>query len=463
MNTQENCQTESGPLGRREFLSAASVSAAALSLPSIARAQSVSPGGPHAPPTSSLAAPNHTLVYVYLRGGPDGLSFLAPTGDADYSLYRQNLAIQNGIPLASPHFTSPYWVLSSALQPLMSAYSQGDLALLPATGQLENNKSHFVAMDRMELGAPPTTPPNAQPNPGPITTGFMARHLSSVNFATTAPLRGMVSQKLTTTSFLGAPKSLAVSNPSTYSFPGDDFMRAGLTGMNATQSQLLKDANNNAFAAIDYLSGISFSDGINGYPLAGGMISTLGRKFRDAEEIIKSGLAPEVIEIDFGGWDTHNLQGPNLGGGMYARMQQLAQAMANFYARLRNFTVPGTGQTGMQRCTVIALGEFGRRVQENSTNGTDHGNGGLVMAMGARVNGRIYDDDYHARWQTARLTDPNITPLTASQDDQGDVDSLTDYRDVFAEAFTKMMGLVDESLVYFPGYALPSISRNIFT
>lgn len=446
-------------LGRRRFLQGMSIGAASLMLPRLLRAQSATPGGSATSVGSALAQPGQTLVYVNLRGGMDGLTPLAPVGDGDYGLYRSVLAVTNGIPMPSTLLGNNYWVLTPAFQPLMGAFGNGDLALCPATGQLDANKSHFVAMDRMELGIPPSS----EPNPGPIDTGFMARHFDGTTFSTTGAIRGFVSQNLATKSFLRADKTVSSANPDAFDFPGDDFMRGGLFAMNATQPDEVKDANDNSFAAVDYLNGITFSTGVNGYPTSGGQITTLGKRFRAAEDIILSGngIPPEVIEIDYGGWDTHNNQGPN-SGTMFGLMSELGQALGNFYDRLSTNVIQGTSTFGIKKVIVIVISEFGRRVAENTTNGTDHGKGGLVMALGHRVNGgRIYDENYHANWVAAQVTNPGITPLTAAADIEGDVTVLTDYRDVFSEAFTELMGLGTAQDVYFSGF-MPA-PLNLFT
>ncbi len=448
-------RTPQPALARRKFLIGGSAAAASVAMSGLLRAQQSLPGQRPAGGLQ-LIKPKHTMVYINLRGGADGLAFVAPVGDADYLLIRPNLAMTGGMRLPSSNLGNNYWHLSPALAPLRSAFFNRDLALSPATGQLEINKSHFVAQDHLELG----TPPSSQGYTGTITTGFIARHLLNANFSMTSPLRGMVHQKLATAAFRGAPKSLAIADPPNFAFPGDVFMEGALGLMNANQQQVMKEANANSFAAIDHLNMVNFSTGTNGYPTDSmGAITTLGRRLRDAEDMILAGLAPEVIEIDLGGWDTHNMQGPNPGGGMYLLMDMLGKSLGNFYSRLAAGTIQGTTASGISRTTVVTISEFGRRIHENTTGGTDHGNGGLMMVMGGRVNGGVYDDDYFANWQAAP---PGTSPLTASADSQGDVSALTDFRDIFAEAFRELMGLQNEADVFFPGYSLPNPRANFF-
>jgi len=144
--------------------------------------------------------------------------------------------------------------------------------------------------------------------------------------------------------------------------------------------------------------------------------------------LIKAEVGLEVAAIDLGGWDTHFGQGGSEGL-MAGLMKELAGGLAAFHADT-------LAQAG--KLTVVTMSEFGRRVYENGSLGTDHGHGSMMMLMGGNVlGGRV-----HGRWPglgEGQLFGP------------GDLAVTTDYRDVLAEVLGKRLNntAVDQ---IFPNY-----------
>ena len=93
--------------------------------------------------------------------------------------------------------------------------------------------------------------------------------------------------------------------------------------------------------------------------------------------LIKADVGIEAAQVDIGGWDTHSAQDP-IAGSMFKTMQDFSNSLAAFYA-----DVIATGFT----VTVVAFSEFGRNVRENGSNGTDHGRGTAMFAMGKGIAG----------------------------------------------------------------------------
>ena len=117
-------------------------------------------------------------------------------------------------------------------------------------------------------------------------------------------------------------------------------------------------------------------------------------------------------ERDFllGGWDIHFAQGANEGY-MPGLLGDLSQGLAALHADLADFH---------SRLTVVVMTEFGRRVQENASLGTDHGHGSLMLLLGGNVLG----DQVHGLWPGLEQ-DQLFGP--------GDLAVTTDYRDVLTE------------------------------
>ena len=137
------------------------------------------------------------------------------------------------------------------------------------------------------------------------------------------------------------------------------------------------------------------------------------------------GIGTKVFWVQTGGYDTHASQGVNQANGTYAtNMGTLGDSVLAFYNDIKN--------QGLLNDTVVLLfSEFGRRISENGSQGTDHGAGGVMMALGGAVNGGIYGT-------AATLdTDPNNPTL---ENNAGDVRYETDFRSVYARVIDNWLG-----------------------
>ena len=136
-------------------------------------------------------------------------------------------------------------------------------------------------------------------------------------------------------------------------------------------------------------------------------------------------IGTKVFWVQTGGYDTHASQGVNQANGTYAtNMGTLGDSVLAFYNDIKN--------QGLLNDTVVLLfSEFGRRISENGSQGTDHGAGGVMMALGGAVNGGIYGT-------AATLdTDPNNPTL---ENNAGDVRYETDFRSVYARVIDNWLG-----------------------
>jgi uncharacterized protein (DUF1501 family) len=137
-------------------------------------------------------------------------------------------------------------------------------------------------------------------------------------------------------------------------------------------------------------------------------------QLRRVAQLIRAGLGLEAAVVDLGGFDTHIRMGDASGGAMRLVLDPLGQALAAFYTDLYDLR---------HQVTTIVVSEFGRRLHENGSGGTDHGNGGTFLVMGGGIRGgRVYGS-----W-------PGLSPDVL---DQGDLPVTTDFRDVLAEVVLK--------------------------
>jgi len=134
------------------------------------------------------------------------------------------------------------------------------------------------------------------------------------------------------------------------------------------------------------------------------------------------GIGTKVFWLSTGGYDTHSGQGG--AGGAYGNlMGTLGDGLAAFYGDVRNQGLLGS-------TTVIVFSEFGRRISENGSGGTDHGAAGLMIALGGMVRGGLYG--------TAASLAPGSPTL---ENASGDVRYETDFRSVYARLLEQWLGV----------------------
>ena len=314
------------------------------------------------------------IVFVMLRGGLDGLTLCSPYADPDYAPARGNLAVPPPGSVDGSLDLDGFFGLSPAAAALMPAYQAGDLAFIHTSGSTDPTRSHFDAMRFIEGGVP-----NQQA--ASITEGWLGRHIAGV--PPIDPAAGMRAAALGWTAPLtlaGGPKTLNISN-------FNEFDLEGWTGSKLARKDVLRDLYGtqpgpigpSALAALDMMDVFGTIDFENYLPSSGADYpdTDFGNRFKNAAALIKADVGVEVLEIDRGDWDHHDQMGPH--NGLLADMLgELSETLAAFYLDLGSL---------MNSVTVVALSEFGRRVDANGSDGTDHGRGGCMLALGANVNG----------------------------------------------------------------------------
>lgn len=408
------CQ-EYNELSRRQFLAtSAGVSAAALFpawLPKIVMAK-------------NFSSSRDIIISIFQRGGADGLSIAVPFADPNYYTARPTIAIPRPDSTAATRgvnldgfFAFPQAMAGGSVAGtggLMPAFQGQDLLIVHATGQLNVSRSHFDAQRYMEVGKPvdPT-----------IITGWLGRHLASIPpLNPAAPLRAIgVSNGLQQT-LVGGPLTLPIADPTNYSIGGSSttqaarvaFLQGDYTGVPDPVGPSALNATN----TIGLLKSVNFS----GYVPANGAVypsgSSFARALRSAAVLIKANVGIEAAQIDIGGWDTHSSQDP-IAGSMFHTMSDFSNSLGAFYA-----DVIATGFP----VTVVVVSEFGRNVRENGSNGTDHGRGTTMFAMGKGIaGGRV-------------LTKNWPTLATAKLADGQDLQVTVDYKDILAEIVQNRLG-----------------------
>jgi uncharacterized protein (DUF1501 family) len=338
-----------------------------------------------------------TLVVIFLRGGADGLTLVPPVADDAYHRARPRLRIrtESAIPLDG------YFALHPRLSPLAALYASGELAIVHAVGSEDGTRSHFEAQDLMEHG-------------GTFGGGWLgrflrfragARHgaLSAIAWGTELPaaLRGApaatVMQSLGTFSLGDGARGMAQALRALYGLERDSLGQAGRETMDALQRlEQLPSAPRSLSAPSDYPR------------------DDFGNALQQTAMLIKARVGLEAATIDLGGWDSHIAQETLL----EPLMGRLARGLSAFHRDLG---------ADISRTTVVVMTEFGRRVAENTSFGTDHGRGSVMFALGGGVRGgRVLGG-----W-------PGLG--SAVLDGPGDLPVRTNYRNVLAPIIARVGG-----------------------
>ncbi|MGC4016268.1 MAG: DUF1501 domain-containing protein [Luteolibacter sp.] len=354
------------------------------------------------------------LVVIQLAGGNDGLNTLVPFADDAYHKARPRLAKKEKDIIR----LSDYCGLNNSMPWLGSQFKEGDLAVIQGVGYPNPNRSHFVSTSIWE-----TADPANRSN-----TGWLGRYFDNA-CSGSDPTVGISFSKTQPEAF-GAARNpgICLSTPELYRWinGNDDAKTAeeffsdlnrpdapieggsiamaagGKTGAIRGESNLAflervaLDAQVSSAKILEIASKHKTNVQYDGTPLARSL-NLVGR-------MIAGGLPTRVFYVSHGGFDTHN----NQMNTQDRLLGQLDTALKSFMADLKQ-------QGAADRVVVMTFSEFGRRVGENASGGTDHGQGSCLFTLGQGVKGGLYGKY------------PSLTDLT-----QGDLKFNTDFRGIYA-------------------------------
>ncbi len=317
------------PVSRR-FVLAASGGLALLSvgLPGCAASAAPQPPG------------KRKLVLIMMRGGADGLALLAPTGDPAFAAARGALAEAQG-----RHPVGDFFALHPDLKAVSGLTQQKQALLFHAVGLSFPSRSHFDAQNLFETGG------NA---PYAEKTGILNRMLKLSKSA-----NGGLALSQTIPPALSGPQKTSSYAPDNQRGVNADLVAriGGMYGDSPKLAAVWQEGVETRAAGIDAAGEIGEETN---------RIGALAAKF------LLEANAPDIVMIESTGWDTHS----NEPGRLARSVRQLDGAIDALHS--------GLGQTWSDTL-VIAATEFGRTVSVNGNVGSDHGTGGMMMAMGGAL------------------------------------------------------------------------------
>ena len=362
-------------------------------------------------------------VVLSLSGGNDALSTLVPYTDQQYYARRPTIAVPAGnvLQIGSDSSGRPLG-LHPRLPGLRTIFNAGRLAVVQRTGYPNSSRSHFEGTDIWSTGDPAS----------PQGTGWLGRYLDRLP-SPVDPLTGWSTVRELPRTLLSKSVGVpAIPNAATYAFASPN---GGTDATFARQSALriashlpvdqphlafVNATSQAAFATLDRVNQVAAYRPTVTYPNNG-----LALALRTVVGAMVNQTGTRVFWVQTGGFDTHAGQGTNAANGTYANlMGTLDGALLAFYNDLSNQGLLGD-------TLVLQFSEFSRRIDENGSQGTDHGAAGIMLAMGGHVRGGIYGTAADLR---ATADNPTLENATR------DVRFETDFRSVYATVIERWLG-----------------------
>lgn len=346
-----------------------------------------------------------TLVLVQLAGGNDGLSTVVPYADDVYQRSRKSIGHLKKDVLA----LDDYRGLHARLGGLKRWYDAGKLAIVEGCGYPEPNRSHFQAFEIWHT---------ADVRGRTSGEGWIGR-LCAAAFASDPNPNLVVHVGGSTPYSLYSARrpAIAFTIPEAYRWVGDpkDLEVCSEGDADAASAKKRKDGDaKGPHSPLEYLREVQREAQSSSREVRLAAQRYKPRKeypqdpfayaLRCAAAMIQGRVGSRVISVELAGFDTHNGQR----GRHDSQMRRLDEGLSAFLDDL-------AGQEAGKRTVVMAFSEFGRRVAENNSQGTDHGTAGPMFVLGDSVKGGLYGKH------------PNLENLN-----EGDMRFTTDFRSVYA-------------------------------
>ncbi|WP_255078293.1 DUF1501 domain-containing protein [Lacihabitans sp. CCS-44] len=357
---------------------------------------------------------DNVLVIIQMFGGNDALNTVIPAdNDLYYSKFRKTLNIPKSKALKLSN-TNSY--LNPALKNgkndgMFGLFKNGNLAVIQGVGYPNPNLSHFRSTDIWLSGI---TPANDSER---LESGWLGRYFDKVNEVSEHPdcmNIGSSSSLLFSTGT--ADVGISVENPNDFYERGKDLLSGEgfLTGSGAyvDERNFLLDLSiqSNKYSKVVKNA---FDSGKNTTEYAKGKLSD---ELKLVSRLISGGLKTKVYLLSIDGFDTHAGQGTT-DGKHAGLLSEISNAVSYFMADLKT-------QNLSKNVLGMTVSEFGRRPNQNDSNGTDHGAAGVMFMFGEDVNGKVY----------GKALDFN------NLDKNKDFVYQYDYRSVYDEVLSKWLG-----------------------
>lgn len=393
---------------RRDFLAAAAAmtAAGATWLPEAAWAQGTGIPATGLPAQPRASGYENLLILVELKGGNDGLNTVVPYADPLYASYRPTIGVRRGDVIQLDEHTA----LHPALAPLMPMWRAHELAIVQGVSYAQPNLSHFRSIEIWDT---------ASRSDQYLREGWLTRAFANAPVPKGFAADGLVLGSAEMGPLANGARAIALVNPAQFARASRLVTPVALKERNPALAHIL-DVENDIVHAADqlrprpgqYVLKTAFPNGAFGASIKTAMQALASGDTVQGAPVAGQGVA--VIRLTLNGFDTHQNQ-PERHADL---LRQFAAAMVAMRSAL--------GEMGRwDRTMIVTYAEFGRRVRENQSRGTDHGTACAHFVAGGRVAGGLYGE----------------APQLARLDGNGNLPVAVDFRQIYATVLGDWWGL----------------------
>ena len=394
---------------RREFLQIGSLATASLMMPKFLKAFEK---------PAMVPAGNKVVVVLQFSGGNDGLNTVIPVSNDIYYKERRVIGIKKENALSLTDAAS----LHPSLEAFKGLYDDGNLGILNAVGYPNPDRSHFRSMDIWQ---------SASASNEYVNTGWIGRYLD----AQCPPVpngtfgRGKGCDKPTQALELDDTLSLALKGSNNkglafkdprklYNTSNEKFYKdinAAHTKMEETVDYLYKTMSETLSSADYIFKQSKMNPTTQSYPA-----TELGKNLKTIASLIMSDINTKVYYVSLGSFDTHVNQ-----------MQQQKRLFDELNGAVKAFTTDLKNNNRFDDVLMMTFSEFGRRVSQNASNGTDHGtaNNMFFISGGLKQKGLLNEM-------------PDLCNLN-----EGDLKHTVDFKNVYATVLNNWLGVNDKNIL----------------
>ena len=383
---------------RKEFLQIGSLATATMMLPKFLKAfeqKNMVPVG------------NKVVVVIQFSGGNDGLNTVVPISNDIYYRERPRLAITKDKALILTTDVG----LNPALEAFKGLYDDGSLAILNNVGYPNPDRSHFRSMDIWH---------SASASSDYVHTGWLGRYLDAQCKGCDKPTQALEIDDVLSLALKGNEKNgLAFTDPRRlYSSSNEKFYKDINAAHSSTEETVdyLYKTMSETLSSADYIFQQSKLHPTNAvYPA-----TEMGKNLKTISSLIMSDINTKVYYVSLGSFDTHVNQ--------EAQQKRLFTELND---AIKAFTTDLKKNNRFDDVLMMTFSEFGRRVSQNASNGTDHGtaNNMFFISGGLKEKGILNDM-------------PNLGDLN-----DGDLKHKVDFQNVYATVLHKWLGSDDKKIL----------------
>ncbi len=385
---------------RKEFIQIGSLATASLMLPEFLKAFKK---------PAMLPAGNRVLVVLQMSGGNDGLNTVIPVRNDIYYKSRPKLGIEKNRALELTDEVG----LHPALAGFKELFDDGSLGIISGVGYPNPDRSHFRSMDIWQT---------ASDSKDYVYTGWLGRYLDSQCHGCDKPTQALEIDDVLSLALKGDQmKGLALKDPQRlYNTSHQKYFKEVLADHKTQEpvqpvDYLYKTMAETLTSAEYIFQQSKLQASSQQYPKTG-----LGKSLQTIASLIFSDINTKVYYLSLVSFDTH----VNQQGEQQRLFGEMNDAVKSFVADLKS-------NNRFQDVLLMTFSEFGRRVSQNASDGTDHGTANTMFLLGGGLKQKGLINEM-----------PDLSDL-----DEGDLRYKIDFKDVYATVLNKWLGADDYNIL----------------